>query len=128
MRGKERGNRPCESARASIFQLPRDLPLDSHASLFSDLLNASREAQDSPETSHKVVLIAGIGCAQDVWENEVEFMRKNCKLKGGLSICTFDNRGIGRSTCPLDKSEYSIDKVRLKDTDSSRSPGDCRFT
>ena len=61
--------------------------------------------------SHRVLWIAGVGCALDVWENEIEFMRKHSKLKGSVTVCSFDNRGIGRSSSPESKWEYSIEKV-----------------
>lgn len=27
--------------------------------------------------------------------------------EGGVQVCCFDNRGMGRSTAPVEKSEYS---------------------
>ena len=61
-------------------------------------------------------MVAGVGCAQDVWENEIKVIKQQCltgevPLKGGISICSFDNRGIGRSTCPELKEDYSIEKM-----------------
>ena len=88
---------------------------DPDVSIYYECSTFGRDRASGGEcdVSHRVLWIAGVGCAQDVWENEIEFMRKHSKLKGGLSVCTFDNRGIGRSSSPLDKRQYSIEKVRL---------------
>ena len=83
------------------------------------------EDQASP---HRILLIAGVGCARDVWENEIEVMRAQCRvgdvaLKGGVTVCTFDNRGIGRSSCPKDRDDYTVDKVRLERPASTHTLG-----
>ena len=43
---------------------------------------------------------------------ESHCLKGEVPLKGRVSVCSFDNRGIGRSTSPVDRNDYTIEKVR----------------
>ncbi|KAK8955734.1 hypothetical protein KSP40_PGU015793 [Platanthera guangdongensis] len=72
----------------------------------------------------KVLLIIGLAATHEAWgpqikgltaaskpndEDEPALAGGSCDGSDGIEICCFDNRGIGRSSIPSKRSEYSTD-------------------
>ncbi|KOM48343.1 hypothetical protein LR48_Vigan07g204700 [Vigna angularis] len=76
----------------------------------------------------KVLLIIGLAATHDAWGPQIKALTGTTvpnddddvvwngeEGNGGIHVCAFDNRGVGRSSVPVEKSEYST-KIMAKDT------------
>ncbi|XP_047159274.1 putative aminoacrylate hydrolase RutD [Vigna umbellata] len=75
----------------------------------------------------KVLLIIGLAATHDAWGPQIKALTGTTvpnddddvvwngeEGNGGIHVCAFDNRGVGRSSVPVEKSEYST-KIMAKD-------------
>jgi pimeloyl-ACP methyl ester carboxylesterase len=80
------------------------------------------EKQDPREPeAEKVLLIMGLACTNTAWRFQVEELTHRAAEatasplgNRALVMCTFDNRGIGRSSVPTHKSRYTT-KIMAED-------------
>ncbi|KAI3800230.1 hypothetical protein L1987_35541 [Smallanthus sonchifolius] len=59
----------------------------------------------------KVLMIIGLAGTHESWKPQIEGLVDN-----GIQVCAFDNRGMGRSSIPKNKAEYS---TRMMANDAS---------
>ncbi|KAL8049430.1 hypothetical protein ABFX02_06G020200 [Erythranthe guttata] len=77
----------------------------------------------------KVLMIIGLAGTHDSWEPQIKGLvgtvtpnddelpsddRSGERVAGGVEVCAFDNRGMGQSSVPTKKSEYTT-KIMAKD-------------
>ncbi|KAG4966002.1 hypothetical protein JHK85_040977 [Glycine max] len=72
----------------------------------------------------KVLLIIGLAATHEAWGPQIKGLTgatvpddvvwSEEEGNGGIHVCAFDNRGVGRSSVPVEKSEFST-KIMAKD-------------
>ncbi|KAK7384914.1 hypothetical protein VNO78_30617 [Psophocarpus tetragonolobus] len=74
----------------------------------------------------KVLLIIGLASTHDAWGPQIKGLVGTAvpndddggswrgEGNGGIHVCAFDNRGVGRSSVPVEKSQYST-RIMAKD-------------
>ncbi|KAL1353040.1 hypothetical protein HN51_016981 [Arachis hypogaea] len=98
------------SAAASSAVVPVDSPINNEIKLFY---------QTYGRGPTKVLLIIGLAATHEAWGPQIDAFTGTTipnddvssgddnECGEGIEVCAFDNRGVGRSSVPVQKSEYS---------------------
>lgn len=60
----------------------------------------------------RVLMVMGLAAACVAWHTQIQALLVQARLLGRpLQVCAFDNRGVGRSSCPEDRRRYSTEAM-----------------
>lgn len=91
---------PCQEGTARSSE---------NVSIFYEVYaNNKDEIDDGGEPRQKVLMIMGLAASKDGWTPQISDLLST-KPEPKIDICIFDNRGIGKSSAPEEKTAYSTE-------------------